>query len=982
MVATRPPLFAFAFALAACTSGREIPSVATTGDDDERALFETRIVPLFEARCGTSACHAADAERLANLSDAYFLFPVDEAGKVTGRERLDGAYSRAKAKLSAEGPLFSDLIRKPLHESLGGREHRGGDQFATMEDEGLVELVRWADLARPAAGDALPPLVQRYRDDVQPMLAKKGCMLSSCHGSSSANFLSFDPGVVGDLDDETTLRNYAKVALMLNFETPDPLLSRAIRKTIPLDQGGIPHRGGNAFFDPGAGDADLAAVADFVTDARLALGDDDKGVVTGLVFVATDATPRHLFDIAAWQPGGDVYTLVPAQPGGTLTNITKGLHTAAADIRDPAVSYDGKRVAFAMRTSLSDCLNLYVMNVDGTGFVQVTHDSGPGAGGVKVSNAEPLWGPDDRLYFTSTRGGKLTAGGGGYPLSNMWRIDADGSHAIQMTFSAANEVRPAWRFLNQPAAERPEVRTLDMMLTAWRGVGDRAVAPIMRVPPDFRSDYHPHYGTQNPSYQIFTSISTAPDHREPVVLMDEADVWEGGALAIIDRNLGPIISDGNEPAVVNFIEGLQPLGTPGETVAHKGFSAGGYYRDPFAMPDGTVVVSHSSDPIDLSDAGASPETALYRLTLAALPQSRKTIVVDKIVLADVAGKVETDPKPIYVRRREEIGDPLEHLTNGATSGKVLDFDMAVQLRVGEQDSPSGTKDFEATAERIRWVRLVEEVAPRPDDYPDWPDTSKSRIGRGRHGIRRVLGEFQALSDRSMFVELPAGVPYFEQALDDTRAASTMFNQWFFVLPGEKLNQVTRREVWNGRCSACHGSISGIAGDTVVKPDILAQASRVEANYDPATDSDKAPVAHGLTPAERIEVDFEADIQPLLTAKCATSGCHGADGVEPCLTKRPGVDGFSGAYEVLTSSGGDSGNGFSYVDPTSSRAHTSYLAEVLVRGELDAPRVYDSSSCPGSTALTLNELATFMRWMDLGASYVGLGTNDPPVLPTY
>jgi len=945
----------------------------------ERDLFRTKVAPILERDCGTSACHAAPGDLFDSLDPSYFVFPVDDNGKITGGDRMDKAHTRAVEKLAAAGAEFAALIRKPLDEALGGQPHRGGSQFRTMHDADLEVLMTWADSAKPSNEEPLPPLVQRFRDEVQPILAAKRCMLSSCHGASASNLLIFDPGVLGVFDRAATLANYNKVNLHLNFETPDAMLSRLVRKTIPLDQGGMFHRGGNEFFDPSAADPALQMILDFIHDARTELGDDDRGQVTGIVFAATDPTPRNLFDIARWQPGGDIYSLVPAEPGGTLTNLTAGMHTGPADIRDPAVSYDAIRIAFAMRKDETDCLNLYVMDIDGSNLHQLTNDTGTLANGIKVSNVEPLWGPDDRIYFVSTRAGQLSASSP-YPLSNLWRINADGTGLLRMTFSAGNELSPGWRFA-PTKGERPEQRTLDLTFTAARRVGGELFAPLMRVPPDFHADYHPHYGTQNPRYRIFTSMTQLPDLREPLILMDPANLWEGGALALIDRNLGPVISDSGDPAVVNYVEPLQKLGAIGDVVEHTGVSPDGYYRDPYAMPDGDIVVVHSPQPIDHTSPTAAPDPGVYRVSLLELPPNQ-TVIARKQLLVDIPGKVETDPRPIYRRRREHIGDVTEHLSNDADYGDVLNFDLAVAMTIARQDSPSNQKRFDAMADEIRYVRLIEEIPPTPGDYPAWPSTASNDIGRGSHGMRRIIGEFPATSDRSMYVRVPAGVPFYVQTLDDTRMATATFNQWFFVLPGEKLKQVTRREVWNTRCGACHGSRTGVPGDTVTTPDVLTQASRVVANYDADTRTDLPPQPFGLEPATRLEVDFERDIQPVLSARCATSGCHVAGGVVPDLSARPGTAGFSGAYEALTAPGTFSANGYSYVDPISSSARTSYLAEMLQHRDLDAPLSFAAGGCECGHDMSLNEMALFMRWMDLGARYRGVAPKTKPALPTY
>ena len=942
--------------------------------DQPTDTFTEVIIPIFEESCSSTACHGADDAAFAELNPEYFAFPVDADGHISGEERIQTAFDRARDKLSAAGPLFAELIRKPLDESLGGLPHRGAVQFDTMEDSDLEALMTWAEGERPTDTTPLPDLAQRYADEVQPLLAQRGCMITNCHGSGASNSLIFDPGMLGEFDDGATMKNYKKVVFHMNFDTPDPLMARLVRKIIPVEDGGIFHRGGNAFFE--RNDPDLAPLLDFMAAVRTELGAGDTGTPTGIVFAATDATPRELYDITAWQPGGDIYSLIPATPGGDLRNLTADHHSESADIRDPSVSYDGNRVAFAMRKTENDCLNLYVMNVDGSGLTQVTRDTGTLPSGIKVANVEPVWGPDDRLYFVSTRGGVM-ADSGRHPLSNIHRIDTDGSGIVQMTFSADNEFAPAWRAFHK-AGVQPEQRTLDLTFTAVRGVGDRRHAPLMRVPPDFRADYHPHFGTQHPDYQIFTAVSAFPDDREVLILMDESSLWEGGALGLIDRNLGPPITDGGEPSVVSYVESLVRLDTLGEEAGHRGVSTDGYYRDPQAMPDGTVVVSFDPNVIDHTDPEAAPDTALYRLTLRERSDNR--VVIDsRERLVDVRGKIETDPTPIMVRRREEIGDPYEHLTAGMPYGELLNFDMAVMLTVANEDSPSNGKTFDETAEEIELVRFVEQVPLTPEDYPDWPDTSVNRVGRGSHGMRRIIGEMPTAGDQSFNVELPAAVPFYVQALGRNRMTTFTHNLWVFVLPGEHLRNVTRREVWNGRCGGCHGSTSGAPSETVGVPDVLTQASRVLANYDQATDTDIAPVPQGIEPGDRMEVDFLRDVQPIFDAKCVE--CHDGDR-SPDLRDRLGSDGFSGAYEALTDTGSFSRNGFGYVDPESMSARTSYLAEVLVGEDLEAPRDFDSGGCRGPDRLSLVEAETLFRWMDLGASFVGIGPRTTPVLPEF
>ena len=483
-----------------------------------KSSFASQVAPILERDCGSSACHAASDAKFDALNPSYFAFPVDAQGKISGSDRLDKALERARAKLSGAGGRFAPLLRKPLDESLGGEQHRGGTQYRSVRGDAFQTLLTWADAARPAKEEELSPLAQKFAEKVQPMLAQKRCFQSNCHGSGAANFLVLDQGVEGKFDAHSSKHNYEQFLSFINLESPEASMSRIVRKNIPPEQGGIFHRGGNTFFDPAASDADLKVLTDFIAEARTAVGADQTGKVTGLVFVATDRTPRKLLDIAVWQPGGDVYSLVPAEPGGTLKNLTQSLHATPVDIRDPSVSYDGTRLAFSMRKSQTDCLNLYVMNVDGSGLAQVTTDTGTLPNGIKASNVEPLWGPDDRLYFVSTRAGVLSDGH--WPQSNLWRVNADGTGAVRLSYIAENELAPYWRFYHGHA-RAPETRTLDLTFTAMRGIGAARRGPLMRVTPDFRADYHPHFGTQNPKYPLFTQGSRFNDDREVLILGDE-----------------------------------------------------------------------------------------------------------------------------------------------------------------------------------------------------------------------------------------------------------------------------------------------------------------------------------------------------------------------------------------------------------------------------------------------------------------------------
>jgi hypothetical protein len=54
-------------------------------------------------------------------------------------------------------------------------------------------------------------------------------------------------------------------------------------------------------------------------------------------------------------------------------------------------------------------------------------------------------------------------------------------------------------------------------------------------------------------------------------------------------------------------------------------------------------------------------------------------------------------------------------------------------------------------------------------------------------------------------------------------------------PGEIVRQGFQRHLFNGVCASCHGTTTGYDADISANPDILTQASRVNAKDTPPTD---------------------------------------------------------------------------------------------------------------------------------------------------
>lgn len=127
---------------------------------------------------------------------------------------------------------------------------------------------------------------------------------------------------------------------------------------------------------------------------------------------------------------GSVILVVNAT-GSDLVEVPTGLPQPANDL---AWSPDGGRIAFASRPEdgTGDGLDLYVIDIDGTGLNHLTSGS--------ADHRHPAWSPDGaRIAFTSIVRGENTA------TTDILVMDADGSNIVNLTAGlAGGHSAPVW----------------------------------------------------------------------------------------------------------------------------------------------------------------------------------------------------------------------------------------------------------------------------------------------------------------------------------------------------------------------------------------------------------------------------------------------------------------------------------------------------------------------------------------------------------
>ncbi|MCK6530720.1 hypothetical protein L6R50_25225 [Myxococcota bacterium] len=948
--------------------------------DPARAAFDETVIPVLQRSCGASTCHgvAPGAEARGEVVDwSRFHYRLDAAGAPADPDRL---YEVARRYIdTAEDPAFSSLLRKPLDVRLGGLPHYGGVSWSGPGHPDYAALYRWILLESEGGEDPEPldEMERLFAETVQPVLRAGTCFTPSCHGPTAGAIpYALDPGYGGEFPIAATRKNHQESLRQLSLDG-FPALSRLVRKSRPISEGGIAHKGMNFDFyagDPGDG---VDAIAEWACAERLArtgrpCAQAGDAPITGFVFVQGPLESGHTFDLDVFRPGQDVYLATVADGDlepASVRNLTASLHREPADIRDPAVSPGGDSLLFAMRTHAGEGHHLYLMDLATGAARPLTSGNGPLLGGGMATDRDPTFGPDGSVWFVSTRAGVLDDSGR-HLDADLYSLDVDTGEVRRWTWTPHSERKPDFYRIG-PSAGEVAVSALREALPA------QGRAHPFRFPPDLETEYHQHFGI-TPDEDLLFDMREMPDGRYVATVGDREGVWSAGGLGIVDRNFGPELDadSGDAPALPSY---LPPLVALDPDASSSGWT-GGAWRDTAPLPDGRLLAAYAPQAFDLADPDAEPVFRIELLTLEEALDGSGPVLADRRVLVEVPGVSVFDPEPVYVRAPAEAR-PSHEAEPGEDRGLFLHGGLPMIDALLTNLSPSGVKEVR---DDIRAVRVVEGLPTRPvDRVPVPPEETRHGIpgatstGLGAFTPARVLGELPLAADGTFQVDLPAGIPFRLQALDGAgMAVGTMHNRWYDLAPGQTVRQGV--SAWTGssryetQCGACHGNADGGDGPPALEaPDAMTSASITLSRF--ADQDPRRPLAPPeLGEATRIEVDFEEDVQPLLAARC--EGCHG--GAAPAaglsLTGEP-TPWYTDAYESLLAPGAGSAGGFAYVDAATGSARGSFLVEKLAGAELDAPRGLDAAGEPhprehGGQALTAEELGLLVRWIDLGAGY--------------
>ncbi len=959
------------------------------GNATASARFERDVLPVLTRRCASPVCHgvAAGAEERGDVVDwSRLLFQLDGGGRIADTGL---AYQASKRTINTiEDPSYSSLLRKPLPLGFGGLPHFGRAGFSSPDDPSYRTIREWIAAEEDGGEDPEPldDLEKLFADTVQPVLREVGCMTSQCHGlTKGAIPYSLDPGYQRSFPIVATRHNYERTLSQVSLDGY-PWQSRLLRKSLPLHDGGVTHKGTNAdFYSASASGGREAIVRWICAERRARTGEgckEDRDIpISGFVFVRGPVTPHDAFELDVFAPPRDLYlatveddTLLPTR----IENLTAALHPAGpADIRDPAVSPAGDRVLFSMRTGADTGHHIYELDLRTKQARRLTFGNDRLPGGGMATDRDPTWGPDGTVWFVSTRAGRM-ADGGRFLDAEIYSLDPE-MGARRWSYTPHIERKPVFLSAGEVGGE--------IAFTALRDVfPNQSRAHSFRFPPDLHVEYHQHFGI-TPLADLFFDVRELPDGRYVNMVGSLGDVWRAGRLGIVDRNLGPEINEQSDFLVSSLESYVPPF-----VLLDPASQPIGAYRDPAPIPDGRILFAYHPGPIDLADATAEFEPRIEILRLSEATDGSGPSIGERRVLVEMRGAALTDPEPIFTRTfPKEPSVPLA-APPGETTGLLLHQGLPMIDAILASLPPTGELE---PREDFHFARLVEALPRTPETrFPIEPSETRFGINDattttlGHHGPARILAELPLAADGSFQARIPAGVPFRIQGLNEDRmAVGVPHNRWLYLLPGQTMRQGISFENgphrFGSSCAACHGNADGVGGrpPELEEPDMMTTASLTLSRYE--NQNPHRPIAApGLGDSTRIEVDFLLDVEPILVERCATAGCHA--GESPAggltLTDTP-TNWFTDAYENLLAPETGTGGGYAYVDAANGQAVRSFLIEMLLGRELDAPRelARPGAAHPtewGGAPLTDAEVRTLIRWIDLGAAFEGTAEAAP------
>jgi hypothetical protein len=443
-----------------------------------------------------------------------------------------------------------------------------------------------------------------------------------------------------------------------------------------------------------------------------------------------------------FHPGGGLFLLdVTGKTPTVETLVDAG---SGGVIRDPDVSYDGKRILFAWKKSRGkDDYHLYEMDVKSRKIRQLTF-------GLGFADYEGCYLPDDNILFNSTRCVQAVDCWW-TEVSNLYICNKDGKFLRRLGF-------------DQVHSNYPQV--LDdgrVVYTRWdyNDRGQIYPQPLFQMNPDGTAQTE-YYGNNSWFPTSIVHARGIPGTGKVMALATGHHTRQRGKLCIVDSSKGRQQASG--------VTMLAPV-APAKAVRVDAYGQrGDQFQYPYPFSETEFLTGFRAD-------GSRLRFGIYFMRDDA---SRELLTVD--------GKRDSSqPVPLNARSKPTIRPTVVDYRKKTGTFYVQNVYIGPGLKGIKRGA---IKSLRVVALDFRAANVGSNGNRGPASWS--LVTTPISINNGTWDVKSVLGSAKVHPDGSAFFTVPARLPVYFQLLDEKNHVVQSMRSWSTLQPGE-----------NFSCVGCH-----------------------------------------------------------------------------------------------------------------------------------------------------------------------------------
>lgn len=440
-----------------------------------------------------------------------------------------------------------------------------------------------------------------------------------------------------------------------------------------------------------------------------------------------------------------------AEWDGRQITVTTLLEDEGGVIRDPDVSFDGRRVLFSWKKSdREDDYHLYEMDMATREIRQLTD-------GLGVADYEPAYLPDGDIIFNSSRCVQ-TVDCWWTEVSNLYRCDGHGKLLRRLAFDQVHD--------NYPTVTEDG----RILYTRWE-YNDRGQVypqPLLQMNAD-GTNQREFYGANSWFPTTILHARGIPGTKKVLAIASGHHSRQTGKLICIDPTRGT-----QENAGVQLVAPQRE--TPAVKVDALG-QRGELFQYPYPLSEDEYLVTYHPVGWAWKEGSLGPRFGVYFVTR----DGRRELLVRDARLPC------SQSVPLQARTpRHRVTSQVDYAQAGGT------------CYIQDVYAGPGLSGIERGAvKRLRVVSIEFRAAGVGSNSNGGPAggalvSTPVAVGNGTWDPKIILGDATVYEDGSAFFEVPARTPIYFQLLDENGHMVQSMRSWTTLQPGE-----------NASCVGCH-----------------------------------------------------------------------------------------------------------------------------------------------------------------------------------